>query len=152
MQSNRDYVVENLNLKEQIIALKNANQILENLSKNQHTTIENLTNENEILKMNVKDTYDTGQDIICELTQENEKLKNKNLELLIKNNSLNITNILNKENAEKHLKEKLEYMEKCIILQKKVNILTKCIPYYNYKAMHSAGKITDEELEILEKN
>lgn len=75
MQSNRDYVTENLNLKEQIIALKNANKILENLSKNQHTTIENLTQENEILKMNVKDTYETGQEIICELTQEKEQIK-----------------------------------------------------------------------------
>lgn len=36
------------------------------------------------------------------------------------------------------------------ILKKKVNILARCIPYYNYKAMHSAGKITDEELEVLE--
>ena len=37
-------------------------------------------------------------------------------------------------------------------LKKKINILTKCIPYYNYKALHSDGKITDEELEILENN
>lgn len=41
-----------------------------------------------------------------------EKLENKNLELLVTNNSLNLANILNKENAKKHLKEKLEYMEK----------------------------------------
>lgn len=37
--------------------------------------LEVLEKENEILKMSVKDTYDTGQEIIGELTQENEKLK-----------------------------------------------------------------------------
>ena len=37
-------------------------------------------------------------------------------------------------------------------LKKKINILNKCIPYYNYKALHADGKITDEELEILENN
>ncbi len=37
--------------------------------------LEVLEQENKILKMSVKDTYDTGQEIIGELTQENEKLK-----------------------------------------------------------------------------
>jgi hypothetical protein len=36
---------------------------------------EKLKNENQILKMSVKDTYDTGQEITYELEQQNEKLK-----------------------------------------------------------------------------
>jgi protein-tyrosine phosphatase len=56
--------------------------------------LEVLENENQILNQSVKDTYDTSQEIIYELKQENEKLK-KAIEILkdkfafkLKNNKL----------------------------------------------------------------
>lgn len=55
--------------------LKRLNKNLKNSKIHLRTFNRKLKQENEILKMNVKDTYDTGQDIIGELTQENEKLK-----------------------------------------------------------------------------
>ena len=47
------------------------NNELENLK----AKLETLENENQILEMSVKDTFDTSQEIIYELQQENEKLK-----------------------------------------------------------------------------
>ena len=65
-------------------------------------------------------------------------------------NDLKISNELISQKYKNSLQRENELLNKLILAKKKVNILARCIPYYNYKAMHSAGKITDEELEVLE--
>ena len=65
-------------------------------------------------------------------------------------NDLKISNELISQKYKNSLQIENELLNKLILAKKKVNILARCIPYYNYKAMHSAGKITDEELEVLE--
>ena len=65
-------------------------------------------------------------------------------------NDLKISNELISQKYKNSLQRENELLNKLILAKKKVNILSRCIPYYNYKAMHSAGKITDEELEVLE--
>lgn len=82
------------------------------------------------------DTLSQALDRLEQLEKENQGLKNKNTALKIKVRAWEI--------------QGKKYKKVIDILKKKVNILAKCIPYYNYKAMHSAGKITDEELEVLE--
>lgn len=78
MNSNRDYATENINLKKRLEVLEHyqASAIAltkENMALYQEN--EKLKNENQILNQNVKDTYDSSQDIIYELQEEIKKLK-----------------------------------------------------------------------------
>ena len=76
--------------------------------KELYNYINKLQQENQILKQSVKDTYDTGQEIISELTQENEKLK-KVIEILKKIVSIPLEDDFAKVKIDKETKEETHY-------------------------------------------
>ena len=83
------------------------------------------------------------------IKQDLERLEELELEVHCKNNSIKTLETLHKSQIEKYLKKENKLLDELIICKQQIKILKKALPYYNIKVLCNAGRITEEELELL---
>ena len=86
------------------------------------------------------------QEYCDDILQALERLE---LEVHCKNNSIKILEAFHKSQIENYLQKENKLLDELIICKQQIKILKKALPYYNIKVLCNAGRITEEELEIL---
>ena len=81
-----------------------------------------------------------------QVLQDLERLE---MELHCKNNSIKTLEAFHKSQIENYLQKENKLLDKLIICKQQIKILKKALPYYNIKVLCNAGRITEEELEVL---
>lgn len=81
-----------------------------------------------------------------QVLQDLERLE---LEVHCKNNSIKTLEAFHKSQIENYLQKENKLLDELIICKQQIKILKKALPYYNIKVLCNAGRITEEELEIL---
>ena len=102
--------------------------------------------EDQIERFGVMNTFNLQLSILKSYKQDLERLE---LEVHCKNNSIKILEALHKSQIEKYLQKQNKLLDELIICKQQIKILKKALPYYNIKVLCNAGRITEEELEIL---
>lgn len=81
-----------------------------------------------------------------QVLQDLERLEMK---LHCKNNSIKTLEAFHKSQIENYLQKENKLLDELIICKQQIKILKKALPYYNIKVLCNAGRITEEELEVL---
>lgn len=87
--------------------------------------------------------------ILGELNIIKQELERLELELHCKNNSIKTLEAFHKSQIENYLQKENKLLDELIICKQQIKILKKALPYYNIKVLCNAGRITEEELEVL---
>ena len=87
--------------------------------------------------------------ILEELNLIKQDLERLELELHCKNNSIKTLEAFHKSQIENYLQKENKLLDELIICKQQIKILKKALPYYNIKVLCNAGRITEEELEVL---
>lgn len=83
------------------------------------------------------------------IKQDLERLEKVELEVHCKNNSIKTLEAFHKSQIENYLQKENKLLDELIICKQQIKILKKALPYYNIKVLCNAGRITEEELEVL---
>lgn len=83
------------------------------------------------------------------IKQDLERLEKLELEVHCKNNSIKTLEAFHKSQIETYLQKENKLLDELIICKQQIKILKKALPYYNIKVLCNAGRITEEELEVL---
>lgn len=87
--------------------------------------------------------------ILEELNLIKQDLERLEVELHCKNNSIKTLEAFHKSQIENYLQKENKLLDELIICKQQIKILKKALPYYNIKVLCNAGRITEEELEVL---
>lgn len=98
--------------------------------------------------------YDKNQFLFTEKCYEifdliKLELERLESELHCKNNSIKTLEAFHKSQIETYLQKENKLLDELIICKQQIKILKKALPYYNIKVLCNAGRITEEELEVL---
>lgn len=83
------------------------------------------------------------------IKQDLKRLEKLELEVHCKNNSIKTLEAFHKSQIETYLQKENKLLDELIICKQQIKILKKALPYYNIKVLCNAGRITEEELEVL---
>lgn len=168
MQSNRDYLIENLNLIKQINELKIQNQCLKNeydiLKSNleeKTEVIADLRKKNQELKVkadkydelclhNVMESQDFGNDLIIAILNQSKRVNGRNKELRQENETLKALLSDTKESYTNTLLENEKLKKAIEILKRDYTIrLENHGPHYHIIVCGNIRKLTQQEYKLL---
>ena len=93
--------------------------------------------------------YPNFDDINEALNTIKQNLEHLEMELRNKDNYIKIIDTLHKSQIKNYLRKENKLLKELLISKQQISILKKALPYYSTKVLCNAGRITEEEQEIL---